>query len=311
MKYLSQINWKKAIIAAVVLAVAVPFLTNAGNSKKIYVDDSAKGTQNGTSSHPYKSITKALKNVKKGGEVYVRKGTYKENIVVPEGVEIIGADKEKVTIEAKDKNGSVVILKGKASLTELTIKGGSYGVKVSEGGRVKISNCKIKNNKKNGIDIKGGNVGEERKVSITDSDIEDNGGNGVYSQARNIVIMNSEIENNKIHGVQLEKGVRAWMEKTSFDKNYKDGLNVKIGNSKIYTSKLTFTANRRNGVEVVGEGISGRVDLKRATMTKNSGYAVTKVIIGNAVQNWSGLSMDGNTKFIGNVKGTISPIIKN
>lgn len=311
MKYLSQINWKRAIIATVVLAVALPFLVSASSSKKVYVDDSASGTKNGTSSHPYKTIKEALKHVKKGGEVYIRKGTYKENIVVPEDINIVGADKEKVIIEAKDKNSTVIILKGKASLNKLTIKGGSYGVKVDDGGRVNISNCKIKDNKKNGIEIKGINANESRKVSITDSDIEDNGGNGVYSQTRYLVIMDSEIENNRINGVQLEKGVRTWLEKVSFERNYKDGLNVKLGYARVYTKRLTFKDNRRNGVEVIGEGINGTVSLQKAKITGNRGYAVTKVQLGNVIQKSWGISISKDTVMTGNAKGTISPIIRN
>ena len=75
---------------SLVILVVVPVIA-FGKTGVIYVDDDAKGKQDGSSSNPYKTISKALDKAKKGDEVRVYNGTYTENITIPSGVEVISA----------------------------------------------------------------------------------------------------------------------------------------------------------------------------------------------------------------------------
>src|SRR4030042_3629279 len=122
---------KLAEIAGALTLMALfflPFLLFAG-SDKMYVDDSASGTQNGSSNHPYKTISKALDEAGDGDEIHVRNGEYKENIHLREGRELFGQSKDGVVIKADDDDYDVVDLDHDTEINKVTIRGGKYGVR--------------------------------------------------------------------------------------------------------------------------------------------------------------------------------------
>src|SRR4030042_4666297 len=129
---------------------ALPFLLFAG-SDKIYVDDSASGTQNGSSSHPYKTITKALEEAGDGDEIHVRNGEYKENIHLREGRELYGQARDGVVIKADDDDYEVVDLEHDTEINKETIKGGKYGGRGGGDERASIVDCVIKDNDEDGV----------------------------------------------------------------------------------------------------------------------------------------------------------------
>ncbi|MCK9378841.1 MAG: DUF1565 domain-containing protein, partial [Candidatus Moranbacteria bacterium] len=73
-----SIRKREVVVSAILLAVLIlPFFSFAGTSK-IYVNDGASGTQNGSINHPYKTITKALEKANDDDEIHIASGTYKE-----------------------------------------------------------------------------------------------------------------------------------------------------------------------------------------------------------------------------------------
>ncbi len=306
----SKIDLKRVFLAFLVLAVIVPFLTFAGHDKKIFVDASANGTQDGSSSHPYKTISQALKNADKNTKVFVSNGMYKENIVVPKGVEIYGHNREKTVIEADNDNESVVYLNGGSTLNKLTIKKGKNGVKVSDGGRVKIIKCTIEKNDKDGVIVYAGKLNDDNKVTISETNIENNGRNGVYSEKRNLIIYESDISGNDSDGVSFESGAKAWIQGTNFRKNSGSGLKVRLDEAQIFTKSNTYFNNKREGIEVNATGTAGRVDINKSIFSDNANYGIARVqkkaFSGNI---WGGLTVE-NATFVKTEKGEISPIFR-
>ena len=137
---------------SLVILVVVPVIA-FGKSGVIYVDDDAKGEQDGSSSHPYKTISKALDKAKKGDEVRVYNGTYTENITIPSGVEVISVrgNREKVVIKADSNSKPTVTMKDGTRLTRVTVNEGRHGVQVAEDAKATIYNVIIKNSKRDGI----------------------------------------------------------------------------------------------------------------------------------------------------------------
>ena len=310
MFYLYKIDLKKVFLVILALIIIVPFLTFAGHSKKKYVDMRAGNTQDGSSAHPYKTISQALKNADKNTEIYVAKGTYKENLIVPKGVEIYGANRDDTIIEAKSNDDSAVYLNGGAKLNKLTIKKGKNGIKVSDGGRIKIIKCRIEDNKNDGVIIYAGDLKDSNKVTINETEIKDNGRNGIYSEKRNLAIYESDIIYNGSDGVSFESGVKAWINGTNFRKNSASGLKVRLDGAQIYMKNNFFANNAREGIEVNAYGLSGRVDIKDAKFSDNGNYGISRVQRAVFAQNiWNGLSME-NTSFAKTEKGEISEIFK-
>jgi hypothetical protein len=292
------------------LAVMVPFLTLAGNSKKIYVDAKAGSTQDGSSDHPYKTITQALKKAKKNTKIYVGKGTYRENLVVPKSVEIFGNDREDTIISAKSDDDSAVYLNGGAKLYKLTIKNGKNGVKVADGGRVKIIKCTIEKNDRDGVIIYAGKLDQNNQVTISETNIEDNGRNGIYSEKRNLVVYKSNIDENGSDGAYFSAGTKAWIEKTNFRKNSASGLKVRLDGAQIYTKRNTYANNKREGVEVNAYGATGRVDLSKSVFSDNANYGISRAQRASFSSNvWDGLTTK-EVYFSKTEKGEISGIFK-
>jgi hypothetical protein len=306
----SKIDLKRVFLAFLALAIIVPFLTFAGHDKKIYVDKKASSNQDGSSKHPYKTITQALKKAGKNTKIYVSDGEYHENLVVPKSVEIFGQGRDKTIIVAKSDDDSAVYLNGGSTLNKLGIKNGRNGVKVADGGRVKIIKCKIFDNNKDGVIIYAGKLNDSNKVTISETAIEKNGRNGVYSEKRNIVIDESDINSNGSDGVSFEAGTVAWVEGTNFRKNSGSGLKVKLDGAQIFTKNNTYSDNKREGVEVNASGKAGRVDINRSKFSDNANYGIARIQRNVFSENiWKGLTVE-NTTFSKTEKGEISGIFR-
>lgn len=305
---------RKAEIIGSLLLLAVfilPFFLFASGCKKIYVDDNASGNQDGSSGHPYKTISAALKKADKNDEVHILPGFYKENIEIPEEVEVYGSDEDKVIIEAKDDNEPVVKMKHKTKIDKVTVKKGEYGIEVGKNDRASIIECVIKDNDRDGIKIKEGEIQDKYKVSVTESLIENNGKSGIYSQKRRIILIDNEILGNDRDGVDLEAGSKAWIEGNRMKDNDGSGLKLVLDRSEIWTKNNTYYDNRREGVEINAFGGTGRIDLNKSKFYKNGRYGITRVQRGKfALDVWRGVTIQANNLFWENKIGNISEVIK-
>lgn len=90
-----------------------PFLANArfqkaiGPGKVIYVAKSGDDTADGSVRHPLLTINRALSKAEAGDQVIIRKGIYREQVVLSKGG---ASEAEKITIKAK--TGEIVSIKG-------------------------------------------------------------------------------------------------------------------------------------------------------------------------------------------------------
>lgn len=311
MTILSRIKGKEAIGAFLLLAVFVlPFLTLAKHENKIFVDASATGAQDGSESHPYESISQALKHADKNSEVHVASGKYKENIEIPKGVEVFGSDRDRVIIESDKRDEPTVVMKNGTKINEVTVKGGRFGIEVREDSAASIIKCVVKNSRKDGIKIKSGSVKKDNPVTISNTLIENNDGAGVFSEKRRVVITNSQILNNGSDGIDLAAGVSAWISKTKAKDNNGSGMKLVLDGSDIWTKYSTITTNDHEGIEINAYGGEGRIDINKSKIANNDRYGVAKIQRNNFSFNiWKGLTVE-DTGFAGNKLGDISGIIK-
>lgn len=293
--------------------VAAPAFLLAGGSEKVYVDKNASGSEDGTSSHPYHTISEALKHADEGDEVHIRKGNYRDNLDIPKGVEIYGSDKEEVVIEAKKGSKAVAVMRHKSKLDGVTLKGGKYGVWVKENARVSIIDCNIRKNSSDGIYAEGASVDDKHALSVTESEIRYNGKNGISSQKRRVILIENNIEENKNDGVELALGSSAWIDNNSMKENGGSGIRLTLDGSKIYiASKNSIRSNSREGIEVNSFGGFGTINIKKSCIVENDRYAVARVQRVASVTNsvWSGLAIEDNNTFFENHMGNISPIVR-
>lgn len=308
---LKQINRTVLVSATIIVLLLMPLLSLAGKETKLYVDDDASGNEDGSSSHPYKTIGEALKHADKDTKINIRKGTYKENVEIPNGVELIGSDTDAVIIKADDKDRAVVKMNNDTKLMRVTIKDGEQGIKVKEGDKALIYKCEIKDNDENGIYIEAGEKSKKEEVSILKSKIKDNGRSGIFTQGRKVVIEDSEISGNKSDGIDLGSGTKAWIEGNEIRDNRGSGLKIELDGAEVSTDKNLISNNKREGIEVNLKWKSGSVNLKGDQIKRNSNFGISRVQRASVNQSlWNGLSVGNSVSFLENGKSNVSHIFK-
>jgi len=307
---------KKKEIAGAILLLAIfilPIISLAGSCDEIFVNDNISGKQDGSYDHPYGTISKAIEKAEGKTKIIVKGGTYKENIIIPPKVKIIGKDKRKTIIKAKDNSKPTVTLKNKSEIMKVTINGGRYGVKIKDGGKGKITivDCHIKKAKRDGINIDRGGKDSQRKVNIINSKIYENGKSGIYSQRRRLVIMDSEIFDNELDGIDMEESSKAYISKNKIYKNDGVGIKIRLDNANSTIRKNDIFKNEKDGIEVRSGGHKGEITIKKNTIVKNERFGIVKLLnknYGNTT--FSGLIIEDSNNFWKNDNGNMSDIIK-
>lgn len=77
--------------------------------------------------HDFPSIYQALKQAGEGDTVYVSNGVYRENLVLPDGVVLMGQERNKAIIDGSRKAPCIVAADG-AVISNLTIRNGTTGI---------------------------------------------------------------------------------------------------------------------------------------------------------------------------------------
>ena len=152
----------------------------------IYVDaGNTTGTEDGTKTHPFKTITEGLIAVSPGKSVMVAVGTYNEQLIINKGITLQGAEKESTIISGFEYTGNLITIEAdNITITGFTIDGSSstsiglyfdsyssininnniiqnnssYGINYSNSSPT-IENNNIKNNNYSGIDVGTGGAG--------------------------------------------------------------------------------------------------------------------------------------------------------
>lgn len=300
------------ILALIVIIPVVVF----GGSKIVFVDKDASGSEEGTATHPYHSISQALDHVKKGTEVRVKNGEYKENITIPKDVKVVGDSnkREKVVIKAKNEDRPAVTMKDQSKLSYVTVKGGRHGVRIVTDAKAHLYNVVVKNSNRDGIHIDSAKTDKQHRVLLDTVEITQNDRAGIFAEKRFIVLTNSYVTSNKSDGVDFAMGTEAWLEKNSFSGNKGSGLKLVLDESEIWSKKNNIRNNGREGVEVNAYGAAGTIGFKKATLFNNGHYGIARIARTPAgVNTFGGLQYGTgvNVDHIeGNILGSFSPIVR-
>lgn len=297
------------------LLLAVPVFV-FGGSKQVFVDKDSHGTEDGTETHPYHTISKALKHAKEGTDVHIAKGVYRENITLPKGVKLFGKKKDKgdVVIKADNGNKPTVTMKHQTELNYLTIQDGRHGIRVLEDAKVKIYKVSIKKSNRDGIHIDSAPRDKKHRALIDSVEVQDSDQAGIFSEKRDVVIIDSYIHNNGGDGIDLALGMDAWLENNRFNDNKGSGAKFVLDGASVFGKKNGFRNNRREGLEVNAFGAAGTIELKKSAFIGNDRYGVSRI-----ARTATGTRMFGNlsfgigvndSRFDANTFGGLSPVIR-
>jgi parallel beta-helix repeat protein len=257
------------LIIALIFFLAFSAHFSWGASYDLYVDKNYSGDEEGTSEKPYKKISDALKKADDGDKIYIKNGTYEEEIVLESGVEVYGQEKSKTII--KGKSGLTVKGKGNNKLKNLTITGGYSGVTFEKKGEVE--NCLIKNATKNAIDAVIGSS----ELKVTDSKITGNG-KGIYVQmGRVIMISNNEFLDNGEEGIDIREKVKGVVQGNIITGNGEGGIEIVIGSANVTIKNNKINKNKASGIAAQfysQAAKTGQIIIQKNTINQNGHFGI-------------------------------------
>ena len=182
----------------------------------IYVDDDADPlTADGSLANPFPTITEGVGVCPVGGTVVILPGTYVENVTISSDCNLVGTDRDQVTLDANGSGRGLRISSATVNVSGITVTGASTsntggGVRIDMGATVTLTDCAVVDNEVTGnshgagIGIyEGSNVVIERCL-IAGNEALGSGGDGAgitASGAGTVDIANTIIAQNLADGV--------------------------------------------------------------------------------------------------------------
>ena len=141
----------------------------------------------------YPTIQEAINAASDEDTIFVRNGTYYENVVVNRSVSLIGENRDTAVIDGKRSGIVVEVTVSNVSIKNFTIRGGSSNIWISYCSNVSISNSNVKNAGATGI-----MVTHSSTICVSHNTIENNSGwGGIYvSDSSNVLIHKNNATNN-------------------------------------------------------------------------------------------------------------------
>lgn len=190
----------------------------------------------------YLTIQEALNKANEGDTVFVKNKIYKENIVMPDNIMLIGESVDKTIIRGDNKN-AVVSGANYSTIMNFTIKRGGIGI-LSENTNMIIQNNVIMNNKKTGVQCL------LSLPHIKNNIIIDNGWSGVFCElvayGTRSAVEHNIIADNGYSGVNLSRKSGVLVQNNVFFRNGQFGIYVSKDSRKSRLIYNNFYKNRRS-----------------------------------------------------------------
>jgi len=167
----------------------------------IYVNaGNITGTEDGTKTHPFNTITEGLIAVSLGKSVMVAAGTYNEQLIISKSITLQGADKETTFISGIGLNGNLItITADDVTISGFTIDGSSstsIGLYFDSYSSININNNIIQNNSSYGINYANSNP------TIENNDIKNNEYSGVDIASGGVGVIRDNSLINNLYGIR-------------------------------------------------------------------------------------------------------------
>jgi parallel beta-helix repeat protein len=257
----------------------------------------------------FPTVQEAIDAAEPGDTILVGTGTYQENLVITKSLSLKGEGKYLVTLRAADPQSPSILVKDEenVALAELTITGGSDGLRIIGSGsltandiivegngtgiypgpfaRLELASSKVSGNHGDGLILLGqaevrdseisGNGYQGLKVwssgstKIHDNEISGNGGEGLFVGQGSIEVLGNMISENGGEGIEIWGEAWATIQRNRISNNL-DGILV-WGEAQATISNNTISDSDRDGVLLVDKA---KAEISENEITKSGGWGI-------------------------------------
>lgn len=260
-------NKKIRLFFVTCLFVAMPFISVA-KDYDYYVDGSVSKSGDGSKDEPFKTISEALE---KGGDIFVEKGKYNEDIELKKSTKIFGESENGVIISGK------VVMNDDTKIQDLTARGVRNVITVSKDADAEIENCTITDFGRIGILAVGGSG----KLKVSDSKIINGDGKGFYIEGgKEIELLNNEVTDcDGEEGIDIRHKVKGIIKGNLIINNGESGIELIVGSSDLLIEKNTIERNGSSGIATQfypdpGLNGKGQVNINNNSIGENRKYGL-------------------------------------
>ncbi|UCH35758.1 MAG: right-handed parallel beta-helix repeat-containing protein [Armatimonadota bacterium] len=203
----------------------------------------------------FKTIGGAVQAAAAGDTILVAPGTYRERVVLPSAIHLIGEDAETCVITGEAAgDGAVVTVTGHSRMAGLTIRDGETGILLRAGASLDIENCHIAGNASDGVgfDNDFNTVLLMRRCLVTGN------GDGVDLESTQGAILASRLVDNRDDGLDYDGDAGVLVHGCAFSDNGDDGIEIRLAtrtHALILDSR--FNGNGEDGVEIINSPVEG------------------------------------------------------
>jgi hypothetical protein len=238
-------------------------------SYNFYVDASVAKSGDGSEKKPFKTIGEALEEVKKKtNSIFVENGKYKEDLELGDYTEIYGESENGVIISGK------IIMGDETLLQDITARGSYSVVTIKKDADAEIKNCTIRDFEKIGIEALAGGG----KLKVSDSKIKNGNGKGFYIQrGKEIEIQDNEVKDNDEEGVDLRSKLTGIVKNNIIVDNGESGIELLVGSTDL---KIIGNEIKHNGSSGIATQFypehekKGQIEISVNKLEKNKKYGV-------------------------------------
>lgn len=246
----------------------------------IYVDDSSSSqTEDGSQENPFKTISAAItfaEGTSDKRSIFIFNGTYNENFEINKALSLTGESKDGTIINGHGKDKTINI-KETSSISSLTVSEGYTGIFVSAGAGATITDCRITESEKMGIEIEKSSTSNSEKVTVRDCDISNGDGKGFYINKRRVLIENNNVINNDEEGIDIRAGAKGKIKKNTIAKNGESGIELIVGSTGLKISSNKIKGNSASGIAhqfYKDSKKTGSIKLEKNKIQKNDNYGI-------------------------------------
>jgi parallel beta-helix repeat protein len=200
----------------------------------LYVDDdNIIGPWDGSKEYPYQTISGAINKAYEGWTVFVKNGTYTENLVINKTINLDGENPETTIIDGCNNGIVIYVQKPDVRISGFTIQNSGSkrldsGIKtLSLDSNLLVKNCIIKDCDV-GIYLNCADFETytDTKNTIVNNTIKDNSIGIFTTWVQKNIIQGNKIYNNSLHGIEMEASKYSIIQKNEIYNNKEVGINI-------------------------------------------------------------------------------------